>query len=261
VAHPRDKPRVERGVSYARESFFGGRTFASLVEMRAAAVVWCREVAGQRVHGTPRERPGEAFLAREQAALQPLPPHPWEIVRWTSALVQADCHLAAGGARYSVPYPYVGQRLEVRLGQRVVEIYAGSTLVTTHTRLEHGRATRTEHYPEAGQAFLRATPHACLRQAELLGVATGRLVEALLETPTLTHLREVQALLRLTERYEAARLERACARALAAGDGRYRTVRGILDRGFDQLDPEETPPPRETAAFLRGAAAFAEVGR
>jgi hypothetical protein len=57
------------------------------------------------------------------------------------------------------------------------------------------------------------------------------------QATTLTRLREVQALLRLTERYEAARLERACARALAAGDGRYSTVRGILARGFDHLDP------------------------
>jgi transposase len=37
VAHPKDKPRVERTVQYARNSFFTGRDFATLAQMRAAA--------------------------------------------------------------------------------------------------------------------------------------------------------------------------------------------------------------------------------
>jgi transposase len=38
AAHPTDKPKVDRGVSYARASFFAGRDFASLEGMRAAAL-------------------------------------------------------------------------------------------------------------------------------------------------------------------------------------------------------------------------------
>jgi transposase len=37
VAHPKDKPQVERTVQYARNSFFTGRDFATLAQMRAAA--------------------------------------------------------------------------------------------------------------------------------------------------------------------------------------------------------------------------------
>ena len=70
-------------------------------------------------------------------------------------------------------------------------------------------------------------------------------------------MREVQALLRLTERYPLERLERACARATAAGDGRYRTVRGILERDLDSVPLESEPPTQATGAFLRGPAAFA----
>jgi hypothetical protein len=80
-----------------------------------------------------------------------------------------------------------------------------------------------------------------------------------LATHALHHLREVQAILRLAERYDIDRLERACQRALDAGDGRYRTVRGILDRSIDLLASElELPPPsRPVGAFLRGPQAFA----
>ncbi len=260
VAHPQDKPRVERNVQYARESFFRGREFADLTAMRAEAARWCREVAGQRLHGTTGERPWVAFEQREREALGPLPPQPWEAAVWTSALVGADCHLRAGAASYSVPFKYVNRRLEVRLGARTVQVYDGATLVTTHPRQASGRATRLDHYPEAGRAFLRGTPQACQRQAQETGAATAALVAALLAEPTLTRLREVQALLRLRERYPAERIERACARAAAAGDGRYRTVRGILERDLDSLAPEPEPAPRVAGAFLRGPAAFVPAG-
>ena len=50
-----------------------------------------------------------------------------------------------------------------------------------------------------------------------------------------TEPREVQALLRLAERYGSDRLEQACRRALDAGDGRYRTVRGLLERDLEAV--------------------------
>jgi hypothetical protein len=199
--------------------------------------------------------------------LQPLPPHPWERAIWTSAAVHSDCHVRASHAWYSVPYRYVGARLDVRLGERLVTIYDGVSLVATHVRRDHGRSTQVEHYPPAGQAFLRASPQACLEQARAMGPASGALVQALLEPYTLTRLREVQAVLRLREHYANERIERACQRAVQAGDGRYRTVRNILERSLDTLEPERLgePPtslasaasPATAAAFLRGPAAFA----
>src|SRR5439155_7319906 len=202
----------------ARESFFRDRDCESLAEWRQAAVRWSLEVAGQRIHGTTGERPLMAFAAREQAALLPLPPKRWERVAWTTAKLQHDCHLRAGSAEYSAPHTYIGQQLDVRLGARVVEIYAGSELLTSHLRRERGRSTRDEHYAERGRSFLRATPQACLAQARSLGAATTTLIRTLLEPRTLHQLREAQAILRLAEAHDATRLERACARALAAGD-------------------------------------------
>lgn len=261
VRHPQDKPKVERNVDYARESFFRGRTFASLKEMREQARAWSLEVAGRRVHGTTGERPLEAFLAREQPALLALPARAWEFATWTTAKVHPDCHLQAGGARYSVPYRLVGKRLDVRRGQLIVAIYDGATLITTHVRRERGRATRLDHYPEAAQAFLRYTPQVCLQSAEAMGPATDRLVRERLEVHALHNLREAQAILRLAQRYDRSRLERACERALSSGDGRYRTVRGILERGLDLLAPEELPQPVNAGAFLRGPSAFVNEGK
>jgi hypothetical protein len=259
VGHPKDKPRVERRVAYARERFFRGRTFDSLEQRRTEAVIWAREVAGQRVHGTTGERPLVALLQRGRAALLPLPAAPWELVRWTQATVHADCHLSAAGARYSVPYGYVGRLLDVRLGQRTVAIYAGAEWVTSHLRHVRGQVTRLEHYPVDAPALVRATPAVCRARAEQVGPATLALVEPLLATRTLHHVREVQAVLRLLEHDLPERLEAACQRALEAGDGRLRTVRGLLERGWDHraLAPEPGALAATARAFLRGPAAFA----
>jgi transposase len=262
VRRPQDKPRIERANGYAQGSCFAGRALGRLDEIRCDAERWCREVAGQRVHGATGERPLAAFAQREQAALQPLPAQPWELATWTTGLVHADCHLRAGNAGYSAPYEYVGRRLDVRLGERIVTLYDGITPVASHARQPGGgRATRLEHYPPAGQAYLRGTPAACLARAATLGPAVGQVATARLTPYTLGRLREVQALLRLAEAYPAARLEAACRLALDDGDGRYRTVRAILERGLDRLPPATPPPPTRAPAYLRGPAAFVAATR
>jgi hypothetical protein len=133
--------------------------------------------------------------------------------------------------------------------------------VTSHPRQVRGRATRLEHYAPGGQAFLRATPQVCLQRAQAVGPATAHLVEALLAPRLLHLLREAQAVVRLGERHEPPQREAACQRALAAGDGRLRTVRGLLACGLEHAAPEEAAELSAIAAhaFLRGPAAFAVV--
>ncbi len=109
---------------------------------------------------------------------------------------------------------------------------------------------------------MRATPAVCRERAIQVGPATVALVEPLLATRTLHHLREGQAVLRLLEHDEPARLEAACQRALDAGDGRLRTVRGLLARGWDQGAADPAPGWASASAvgagaFLRGPEAFA----
>jgi transposase len=54
IRSPRDKPRVERCVAYARANFFAGEDFQNLGDCRVRAEQWCQQVAGLRIHGTTR---------------------------------------------------------------------------------------------------------------------------------------------------------------------------------------------------------------
>ena len=71
TGHPKDKPKLERGVPYARERFFKGAEFSSLAHMRAEALRWCLQVAGMRVHYTTRRRSLAVFQDEERDALIP----------------------------------------------------------------------------------------------------------------------------------------------------------------------------------------------
>jgi hypothetical protein len=147
---------------------------------------------------------------------------------------------------------------------RVVQLFDGAELVTTHPRApRRGHwETRTEHYPTHKAAYLERTPASCRELARTIGPATCAVVETLLGERPLDRLRSVQALLRLTEQVDRTRLEAACARAHHFGDPSYRRVKEILNAALDQQplpDPLPTPAaasePRQFA-FERAAAEF-----
>jgi hypothetical protein len=119
------KPRVERQVPFVRDSFWTGRSFESLEQINVDAERWCLTVAGERRHGTTRTEPLLLFRTLELPAMLPLPATPFEVVTWARAKVARDCHVQVEGSLYSIPWRYVGQTLDVRLGATIVRFYAG----------------------------------------------------------------------------------------------------------------------------------------
>jgi len=165
---------------------------------------------------------------------------------------------------YSVPYAYVGQKLDAYISERIVEIYQGTALVATHERsLQPGEwHTRREHYPKHKAAYLERTPAYCRQVAARLGKATAQVVEVLLGDRPLYRLRSVQAILRLEETVGAERLEAACARALHFDDPSYRRVKAILNAALDREPlPEQAPPvPEQKHRFARASDEFFAAG-
>jgi transposase len=97
---PKDKPRVERQIPYVRDSFWRGREFTSLAQMRTEAVRWCREVAGQRAcRPLDGARPADVFTHLEASALQALPRKPFVLAVWSTPAVGPDIHAKVGKTR------------------------------------------------------------------------------------------------------------------------------------------------------------------
>ena len=64
---PKDKPRVERPMTYVRDSFWRGREFTSLTLMQADAVRWSARGGRAAVFAGPGGRPTPAGVRSHRA--------------------------------------------------------------------------------------------------------------------------------------------------------------------------------------------------
>jgi transposase len=262
VASPQDKPQVERHIQYVRERLWKGGTFTDLADVRRQAERWCREVAGQRVHGTTRQVPRVVFEDHERRELLAWDGVPYDVPSWRELVVHPDHHVSFQYALYSAPSTTCppGTRLEVRGDRSLVKLYRRGELVKVHPRQgQGGRSTDPDDYPQERTAYALRAPDRLIRQAEVLGPSIGAFATRLLDGPLpWAKLRAGQKLIKLADRYTAARLDAACARALGFDLLDVRRVETILVRA---LDREGTPaPPVDERVQPLAAGRFARPG-
>jgi len=196
------------------------------------------------------------FQQVEQARLKPLPGTVYDLAIWKLVKVHRDCHIVFDGAYYSAPFRLVGQSLRVRGGCRRVHIYTlDYQLVASHQRVGHAgqRCTNPLHLPAYKVSGLVRDRSACLTLAAEIGPAVHQVVTTMLADAVIDRLPTVGRLLRLRERYDAQRLEAACARAVRFDDVSYATVKRILSNELDRqpLPSQATRAPADT--FVRSA--------
>ena len=168
VRHPKDKPRVERGVQYVRERFFKGSDFKDLAHLRDEAARWCRDVAGCEPTAPPGVSPCRVFVDEELRILAPWDGEPYEVTDWRTAKVHPDHHVACQYALYSVPSALCppGQRVEIGLDAKLVRIYHQGRLVKVHPRQPRGgRATDPLDYPPELTSYTLRAPEGIKRSA------------------------------------------------------------------------------------------------
>jgi transposase len=131
----RTKGKIERGVGYVKHNALAGRPFPSFQELQCHLAKWLVEVADRRIHGTTRERPAVRFERDERQALRPLPLRPLAVrTRRLKRRVSADCFVDIDTVRYSTPYRYVRETVEVVVNQEQVEIWLRGTCIAQHVR-------------------------------------------------------------------------------------------------------------------------------
>jgi hypothetical protein len=247
---------VEAGVKYVKANFVPLREFHSEAQANEALRTWIMGEAGNRIHGTTRERPLKLFAQTEQALLQPLPAIAPECPVWAKAKLHPNCHVQFDLCYYSAPFRLIHQTLWLEVAPSALRVYREHELVAVHPRLfkPGTRSTVEEHMPPDAQAYFMRDPQWCLAQAKALGASCLAVIESLFANRVLDHLRAAQGLLRLRDSFGPIRLEAACARALRFGSPSYRTVKKILKEGLDhQCDWIESP---ELEAPYRGVGRF-----
>jgi transposase len=258
IRSPRDKPRVERTVQYARSNFFAGEDFRGIDNCRERAEHWCGQVAGMRVHGTTRCRPAEVFAIDELPKLKPVPDQGFDIPTWTHPKVAPDRHVQVAKALYSVPGELIGRRLDARADAHTVKLYWRGELIKVHPVVGPGRRhTDPADLPAEVSAYAMRDLNALQRKASAHGDHVGTYAAAVLEHPLpWTKMRQVYRLLGLVRRHGAEEVDDACRRALDAEVIDVGLIERMITRGAGAQLPL-IPAPPTASRFVRAATDFA----
>ncbi|RPJ20697.1 MAG: IS21 family transposase [Chloroflexi bacterium] len=241
---PQKKGRVESGVKYVKNRFVPLRQFRSLADANGQLRQWVMETAGNRIHGTTRQKPLTLFAEAEKHLLKPLPDVPVELAVWCQVKLHGNCHVQFELAYYSAPFPLIHQEMWLKATDNTVKIYHDLKMVAVHSRLKRpgARSTVDEHMPPEAIAYKLQDPQWCLRQAEAIGSGCHQLIKTLFSDRVLDNLRAAQGIVGLGKKYGSLRLENACTRALHFDNPRYKTVKIILAKGLDQTPFQADQP-------------------
>jgi len=262
-AQARDKAKVEVAVQVAERWILARlrhERFFALAALNARIAELLLELNARRMRHYAASRQ-ELFARLDRPALRPLPAAPFVYGEWKVARVNIDYHVEIEHHYYSVPHALVHAKVDVRLSALTVEIFHRGQRVAAHVRSQaRGQHTTvTAHMPKAHQRHREWSPSRLVAWAASIGPQTAQLVRAILAArphPEQGY-RSCLGLFRLGRRHGAARLEAACARALAVGARSYRHVDAILKHGLDRCPlPEAAPAPPARAIIhdqVRGA--------
>lgn len=269
VAKPRDKPSVERGVQLVYQ-----RIFAPLRNEQFTSLQGLNEGIGRQLdkhHQEPFQRKAggsrlELFLQHERPLLNVLPATAFEVKYCVKAKVQPNYHIVIGQDwhYYSVPYEYIGKKVQVVYTSREVEVYYHNRRIAFHqrSRRRYGYTTLEAHMPPAHRHYLEQrgwTAEHFLDKSRQVGPCCQAAIEQILSTKLFieqTH-NSCLGVLRLADKYSAARLEAACRRALRGQRINYTIIYNILKNNLDKLEqPAEALPPIPEHDNIRGPQAY-----
>jgi transposase len=263
--HPRDNAKAENAVGNVERQVIAplrDERFFSLVEVNGALADGrerLNDLPFQKLPGTRRTW----FETLERPALRPLPPERYELAQWRKCRANVDYHCEVFRNFYSVPHQLIHAEIEARITTSTVELFFKGRRVASHVRLSGiGQySTDPAHRPLSHQRHLEWTPSRLIEWAEENGPHAGAMASAILASKPHPEqgYRACLGLRRLGLQYSAARLNAACARALAIGAISYRSVKTILETGLDRqpLPVQGAVLVLETHANIRGAAYYA----
>lgn len=266
---PRDKAKVEAAVLLAQRWIMAclrNRRFESLERLNVAIAELLEKLNErpfQKMDGTRKS----LFERIDRPAMRTLPVRRYEVAIRKSATVNIDYHVAFDDRLYSVPYGFVQAKVAIRATATIVEILHQGTRVASHIRSYGPKGTfvtMEEHRPANHKGALKWTPERLIGWGNSFGPSVAKVVELTLarNRHPETAYRSCLGIMRCAQRVGAARMDRACAKALIVSGpmGPKRTlIEALLKGGLEEILPNEAEPtsrvPRHHE-LLRGATYF-----
>ena len=273
IKKPKDKASVENTVGNIATwviAALRNQTFATLPELRAAVYERMTAFNAEPFQKRAGSRLG-VFEGEEKPLLRPLPTVAFEISQWVyGRKVQKNGHVVFEKNFYSVPYVNIGRAVDLRVTDRMLEVFAGQDRLTSHLLAPVGTVneyrTHDSDLPDGPQYRQWDAPR--IREwAARIGENNTIVVNRIFESVPVDEqgISAALAVLRMTRRYSADRVEAAAGVALASRvrSPRYAHLRPILETRQDDPAGREawSTPAAEPAGYVRGADYYAGDAR
>jgi len=260
VRHPDRKGKDEKAFRLIWDDFLNGSEFQSMEELNSRALIWLDgtpEVGNQRIHGTTRVVPHQAWLSERELLIQ-LPDTRFPVYEQSVRRVDTDCTISVSGTTYTVPPTLAGHAVAVHLFAEHFEV------LDAQHRLRYSRPYASE--ADKGKLIIDPTHYAALKGHSSSG---ARRLEAAFLTrfpllaPFLRGLQlrmkglapvHLHALLRLLDSYG----EQAFLQAVSRAQDYRRFDARAVQRILEQHCPLPEQPPRAPLGGL-GASVIGEV--
>ena len=263
VRKPQDKAVVEAAVAQVQRRILAPlrkRTFHSLRQLNDEIASGLKKLNASAFQKRPGSRL-EQFQKVDLPVLRRLPKQPFELLESRTVKVHPDYHVQFGLHLYSVPYHYVGQKLQLHASAELVQLYCGSQEIASHVRnCDYGYTTEPAHMPKNHFEQTRWSSQTLLERAQSTGPNVKQWVALLLDSkdhPEQAY-RVCLGLFGLVRKHSARRVDRACEIACQYQMLRLRQIKNILDNKTDQVRTEEEPSAAlpQHHANVRGADYF-----
>ncbi len=218
---PKDKAIVEGAVKLVYQRVFhplADQQFFSLHDLNQAVQEQMKAYNQYLFYNSKISR-ADLFM-EEQKSLQPLPSSRYEQRTFKKAKVQKTSfvYLYNENQYFSVPYRYIGQKVDIEYNHKVVEVYHNGDRVALHHRTVSSSkyVTIEDHLPSTHQAFRAWSPAYFNRCAEKIGTNTALYISALINQFAYPEhaFKQAQGILSLSKAYGVLELEQACTTGL-----------------------------------------------
>ena len=239
---PKDKPNAEGTVKVLETWILAAlrnRKFFTFQELNKAIHKKLEEFNAKPFQKMKGSRLS-AFIEEEKDFLMPLPASPYETAVWSTATIQPDYLITVGNCKYSVPYEFIGKKVDIRAAEKSIEVFYHGDRIASHVRKMYAPEPiyLPEHMPENHRKVLEYNTESFLDWGKSMGHSTHLVIKHFLFMHKVEQqgYKSCASLMKLADRYGTDRLENACTKALSyTPNPSLKNISTILKNGQDKV--------------------------
>ena len=234
---PQDKSKVELGVKGIQRWILmklRHQTFFDINELNDAIADLLDAYNNKVIRRINKSRT-QLFEEIDKPSLHPKRSEPYVYRQYKQVSVGIDYHIELDGNGYSVPYTYLGKKVDVWYSLNAVNISYQGEVIATHPKLSQSYqdSTLMEHMPTSHQyQYEKWNPGRILNWANDIGEHTVTLMKAIMQSRShpVRGYKSCMAILNFSKTYGNEALELTCKKAVQIGTRSVASIESILKR-------------------------------